>query len=87
MQEKDITLLYLSIDQDDNKWRNAIISDHMTGSHYRFVSGKNSTLSKYIDLQDVPRYLLLDSKHNIASMIAPSITDKDLNTLKQIISF
>lgn len=64
MNETDpgkVAYVFLSIDQDDRKWRHVIQRFFKKqGEHYRIPIGWKNALTNYIVLDWVPRYLILD---------------------------
>lgn len=62
---KDLVYLFLSIDESDQKWKNTIAKFSMLGEHYRFPVGWKNSLSSYIALDWVPRYMVVNENGRI----------------------
>lgn len=62
---QDLVYLFLSIDENDQKWKNAITKFSMLGEHYRLPSGWENPLSSYIALDWVPRYMVVNENGRI----------------------
>ncbi len=62
---EDLVYLFVSVDDNDQKWRNAISRFSMTGEHYRLPSGWKNSLSSYIVLDWVPRYMVVNEDGRI----------------------
>lgn len=56
----NVVYVFLSVDKDDPKWKNAIHRYNIRGEHYCVEGGWKTPLSNYIVLDWVPRYLVLD---------------------------
>lgn len=54
-----VVYVFLSVDDDDQKWRSAIKRFDIRGVHYRIKAGWRNPLANYIVLDWVPRYLTL----------------------------
>jgi thiol-disulfide isomerase/thioredoxin len=82
--KEEVVFLYLSVDENDNKWKSAISKFDIKGEHYRFKDGWKNTLSNYVDLDWIPRYLVIDKKGNIIVPKAIQGADEQLyNILKK----
>ena len=56
-----VVYVFLSVDEDDKKWRAAINRFfRIAGEHYRIPQGWKNALSNYIVLDWVPRYMTLN---------------------------
>jgi len=76
--DKDVVYIFLSVDDVDLKWRNAIFRFGIKGEHYRVEGGWKTPLSKYIVLDWVPRYLVLDETGQVIMPKAIVADDKAL---------
>lgn len=70
--------LFISVDKDETKWRTAITRFNIQGEHYRIETGWYSPLSNYIDLDWVPRYLVLNENGRIILPKAITADNQDL---------
>lgn len=78
-KDKNITFLMLSVDEDEKKWRNAINKFQLKGSHYLIKNGwKTSDFCNFLDVNWIPRYVLLNNKGEILYFRAITAGDKKL---------
>ncbi len=56
---KDVVLLYVSIDDDETKWRKAIQDDKIEGIHLLSKGGMKSVVAKAFNISGVPRYVII----------------------------
>lgn len=70
--------VFISVDKDETKWRTAITRFNIQGEHYRIETGWSSPLSNYIDLDWVPRYLVLNENGRIILPKAITVDNQDL---------
>lgn len=62
---KDVTYVFLSMDKTQTSWKNSIKKYDITGEHYFMPSGWDGPFSDFVDLDWVPRYMVIDKKSNI----------------------
>ncbi len=74
--EANTVYLFLSIDENAQKWKNTISNFGMKGEHYRVTSGWKNPLSSYVALDWVPRYIVIDENGRIVS--PKTITSEEL---------
>ncbi len=63
--EDNIAYVFLSVDKDAQKWKNAIGKFKIRGEHYLLDGAWKNPLSNYIALDWVPRYLVLDEQGRV----------------------
>jgi len=73
--EDKIVYVFISLDKEDVRWRSAINRFNIRGEHYRIETGWHNTLSNYIDLDWIPRYLVLNEAGRIIIPKAISADD------------
>lgn len=80
--------IYLSIDNgsDSLKWQKATLEDGITQNQYLLVDGIRSPLARYMKLQSIPRYVMLQQDHTIKNFDAPRPTINQLADLKSALS-
>ena len=61
----DVAYVFLSMDKTQKSWKNAIKKYDIDGAHYFMPSGWDSAFSKSIDLDWVPRYMVVDKEGRI----------------------
>ncbi|MFT6866767.1 MAG: thiol-disulfide isomerase/thioredoxin [Cyclobacteriaceae bacterium] len=79
-QEKydELVFLYLSVDKKDNEWKNGIERFNLSGEHFRMDRGWDNEFCEAIDLDWIPRYMILDSEGNIIHFKSIVANDKSL---------
>lgn len=74
----NVAYIFISIDKDQDKWKSAIDRFGIVGDHYRIETGWENALAYYIELDWVPRYLVLNERGSIIVPKAVSAGDKAL---------
>jgi thiol-disulfide isomerase/thioredoxin len=64
-EHDDVVYLFLSMDKTQKSWKNSINKYDITGEHYFMPSGWDSAFSEFVDLDWVPRYMVVDTEQNI----------------------
>ncbi|MDR2272982.1 MAG: TlpA family protein disulfide reductase [Sphingobacterium sp.] len=84
---KDLVFLYISIDDNEEKWRKAIAEDKIEGIHLISKGGTNSVVAKAFNISGIPRYVIIgrDGKilDNDATRPSQDVTYETLKTLLQ----
>lgn len=82
-EHPNIVFLFLSVDEDGKEaaWTKAIEKYELTGEHYRIVGGWKSDLCSSIDLDWIPRYMIVDSEGNILHYKSIEANDEKLEKL------
>ena len=63
--EKDVEWIYLSIDKDEDKWRetsNKLSQFLNVRNQYLILGGKNTSLGKALNVNFIPRYVIFNKK-------------------------
>jgi thiol-disulfide isomerase/thioredoxin len=80
-----VTFLFLSLDRSEKKWKQGIEKYPLVGEHYFSFKGWNSPFNKAIDLDWIPRYMIIDAEGKIALYDAETLNDPHLlKVLKEI---
>lgn len=74
----DVTYLFLSMDKTQKSWKNGIKKYDITGEHYFMPSGWKGSFSDFIDLDWVPRYMVIDAESNIKLFRAIKASDSKI---------
>ncbi len=78
--------VFISMDRAEDKWKSGIEKHDLKGAHYWSTEGMKGSFGKAIDLDWIPRYIILDGKGNIALYRAIETDfekiDQTLNSLK-----
>ena len=77
-----VDFVFLSVDKDQFKWKSAIKKYDLQGDHYYQKSGWDSDLNKAIDLNWIPRYMVIDENGEI--ILFNSIEADDAELLKAL---
>ncbi len=68
LQEKnpEVTFLFISMDKSYESWLKGIEKYEVRGEHYLTTDGMKGVFGKSIDLDWIPRYMVVDKKGKIA---------------------
>ncbi|WP_310557170.1 TlpA disulfide reductase family protein [Flavobacterium sp.] len=81
----DVTYLFLSMDKTSEKWLEGIKKHELSGDHFLVKDGMKGTFGKAIDLDWIPRYIIVDKTGKIVLYRAIETDfEKINNTLKSI---
>lgn len=78
---ENIEWIYLSIDKDEMKWlsKSKELNHFLNVRHqYLLTKGKESAISKYLKVELIPRYIILDQKNKIRFNNAPRPSDNEV---------
>lgn len=82
----EVDYVFISMDKVQEKWTAGIEKHELTGDHYWATDGMKGSFGKSIDLDWIPRYIIVDKKGKIATYRAVETDfdkiDKTLNDLK-----
>ncbi len=70
-EDKDVVFLYISIDDDESKWRKAIADDNIKGVHALAKGGIKHPITKDYSIDGIPRYVIVDRDGKIFDENAP----------------
>lgn len=79
--EQNIEWIYLSIDKDEMKWlkKSDELNDFLNiKDQYLIIKGKKSALTKYLKVNLIPRYVILDKQNKIIFNNAPRPSDNEV---------
>ncbi|MFD2541933.1 TlpA family protein disulfide reductase [Lacinutrix gracilariae] len=74
----EMVFLFLSADKSITSWKKGINKYQVKGEHYFMPKGMKSIFSKSIDLDWIPRYLIIDAQGNIKLYKAIKADDSEL---------
>jgi thiol-disulfide isomerase/thioredoxin len=81
----EVTYIFLSVDKTAEAWKKGIDKHELKGEHYLISDGMKGSFGKAINLDWIPRYIIVDKKGDIALYKAIETDfDKINTTLKQI---
>ena len=84
LKNSGVVWLYLSHDNDEKLWRKAVEEENIKANQYLLLDIKNSPLLKYLIVNSIPRYVLLDNKHYVELLNAPR-PNSELQTNPELI--
>ena len=81
----DVDFVFISMDKVYEKWINGIENHQLKGSHYWATDGMKGKFGKSIDVDWIPRYIVLDKEGNVKIYRAIETEfDKIEATLKEL---
>lgn len=81
----DVSYLFLSADKTSEKWKIGIEKHQLKGDHYMMNDGMKGVFGKAIDLDWIPRYIIVDKTGKIVLYRAIETDfDKINETLKKL---
>lgn len=84
-KNKDVVFIFLSMDKTFNNWIFGIEDQALYGKHYLVSDGMKGVFGQSIDLDWIPRYMIVDQKGKIALYKAVEADDaKITETLKKL---
>ncbi|MDI9258224.1 TlpA family protein disulfide reductase [Flavobacterium sedimenticola] len=80
-----VDYVFISMDKAFDKWKNGIAKHELKGAHYWATDGMKGAFGKSIDLDWIPRYIILDKKGKIITYRAIETDFDQINaTLKTL---
>lgn len=64
-EKSDAVYLFLSADRNIETWKRTIEKHNIEGEHYFMPNGTKGLLGEFIDIDWIPRYLIVDSEGHI----------------------
>ena len=84
-ENQDVVYIFLSCDKTADKWKEGIRKHELNGDHYLIKDGMKGAFGKAIDLDWIPRYIIVDKLGKIALYRAIETDFEKINsTLKEI---
>lgn len=65
-ENPDAVYLFLSLDGNTEAWKTGIHKYHVNGEHYFIKNGKKGSFGSFVDIDWIPRYMVIDELGNIA---------------------
>lgn len=62
---KAVSYIFLSLDKTQKAWKKGIKKYDVEGTHYFMKSGWDGAFGEFLDLDWIPRYMIVDGKGNI----------------------
>jgi len=80
----DVVLMYVSIDEQPEPWKNYLSKNKMGGVHLFAGKGFEAEIMKYFKVWGIPRYLIIGKDNKIINVNAPRPGDEAFEALKGI---
>lgn len=77
---KETIFLFLSLDKSEEKWKKGIEKYNIEGEHYFMKSGWKGDFATFLDLDWIPRYLVVDKTGNIKLFKAVKANDNKIKS-------
>lgn len=74
----DVNTVYFSLDREEQPWKNGIEKFHLKGEHYWFKTDWKNDFTNDIDLNWIPRYLIISPDGRIAKYYSIKADDPAL---------
>jgi thiol-disulfide isomerase/thioredoxin len=78
---EDVVLMYVSIDENQDPWKNYLSKNEMRGVHLFAGKGFESEIMKYFKVWGIPRYIIIDKDNKIFTVNAPRPGDEPYEVL------
>jgi peroxiredoxin len=75
---KDIVFLYVSIDKDEQRWKDMVKKKDIKGIHLLSKGGEEEGIVQKYDVPAIPKFVLIDKQGNIADGDAKWPSDSEL---------
>lgn len=82
--QRDVVLMYISIDEKPEAWKNYLSKNPMGGVHLFAGKGFEAEIVRYFKVWGIPRYLILGKDNKIIDVNAPRPGDEAYEALIQI---
>lgn len=76
----DVEYVFISMDKTADKWKSGIEKHELKGDHYWEPEGMKGAFGKSIDLDWIPRYIIIDKKGNVLVYRAVETDFEKINT-------
>ena len=77
-QKKQIEFIYISIDDDEIRWKKGIEDNQLEGWMLLSPGGWKSDACNYFQINSIPRYMIIDKKGNVVNSNAPRPSDEKI---------
>ena len=74
----NLDYIFLSLDKSQKAWRRGIERNNLEGEHYFMSSGWKGAMGDFLNLDWIPRYLLVNTEGEIVVYKAVKLNDKNL---------
>ena len=74
--KQEIVFVFLSLDKSIESWKKGIEKHNLEGNHYYMQSGWEGPFGEFLNLNWIPRYLVVDENQNISVFKEVKINNK-----------
>lgn len=83
---EDLVFLYVSIDKDEQRWKNMIAKKDIKGEHLISLEGKEDDLLERFNITSIPRFMLVNKAGKIVDYNAkPPSDERVVNDIKELL--
>ncbi len=75
----DVDFVFISMDKTDEKWKSGIEKHALVGDHYLVTDGMKGVFGKAVDVDWIPRYIILDKNGKILTYRAIETDFEQIN--------
>ncbi|MCH7401392.1 TlpA family protein disulfide reductase [Belliella kenyensis] len=83
--QSDIVLVYVSIDEKEESWKNFLDKNPLRGEHLYAGKGFEAPIMKYFKVWGIPRYLIIGKDNKLVNPNAPRPGDEALSVLFEMV--
>ncbi|MEP0368255.1 MAG: thioredoxin family protein [Cyclobacteriaceae bacterium] len=80
----EVAFTYLSVDKKEEEWKRGIERFGLEGAHFRLDDGWNSVFCESVELDWIPRYMVVNSEGSILHYKSIKADDKALKKIIRI---
>lgn len=77
-ENPETVFVFLSLDRSNEAWKKGIINYQIKAEHYFMQTGWDGDFGDFVDLDWIPRYMVVDKDRNILLFKAVKATDENL---------
>jgi thiol-disulfide isomerase/thioredoxin len=82
-EHPDVAFLFLSLDKDIKRWKKGIDKHQIIGEHFFMQSGWDGDFGDFLDLDWIPRYMIIDKEGKIKLFKSVKLTDDNIKKALQ----
>jgi thiol-disulfide isomerase/thioredoxin len=83
LEERGIAYVYFAVRDNEEQWREVCEELGIDKHQYFLLDSGNSPLEAHVSYREIPRYLLLNARHDIENLQAPRPTPEQFDDLKR----
>ena len=80
-EHEEIAYVFLSLDKNQKAWKKGIKKYNIEGDHYFMQSGWKGPFGTFVDLDWIPRYMVVDKQGKIKLYKAVEADDKNIKNI------